>query len=177
MSSNHTVARRTLQILGWLFLLFGLIAAVIDAVQVFVPPIPMFIFSGLAFFLSSPKLRSNIYSAIKRISALTRRLWLDPIWRKLLIAVAGFELVNFLALGLPGALLLQGHLTLLGWLGIPIAMPSGDNAWPAALLCGMLWPIGIWIAYSLVKQRWLALIAMVVAWGFAISALLALTSF
>jgi hypothetical protein len=66
-----------------------------------------------------------------------------------LISTAILFVLGFLSLGIPGALMIELTGSIFSPLGARI--PTGDQAWPAAILVAVLMPLGV-----LVSALWLA---------------------
>jgi len=67
-------------------------------------------------------------------------------FRNLVLAsLASVVIGIYVLLGLPGAIILEASLWLFGLSGEMLR----DNAWPAALIMTVLWPIGLILGYAL----------------------------
>src|SRR5689334_9632394 len=84
---------------------------------------------------------AGFVAVLTDISMQTLQAFIQPFQKELLVwtlVALGISVLSVLLMGLPGALLLE----------IPIRLRlcrpiKGDNAWPAALVVSVLWPIGI----------------------------------
>lgn len=157
------------------FFLLGVVAIFFRPIGAFIAPLPAFVGGIICLLMWSAKLRSRTWDTLLWLKHTSSALWRNRLWRLHLVGLAVFWVLNIFTLGIPGAGVLYAHVTFLGWLKFSASIPTGDNAWPAFIMTGIIWPLGfIFAHYATQARRRTSRIILypliVLGWGFLIAA-------